>query len=109
MPKDSAYSFLDSSNEMFFDVSALSPDSDLVGSKVAILTAPILTADVQDILGPAGLPRTSLCAGVISQHALGLQETSRFREMFLNTSVAVRALICGSKASPSPRLWNTSI
>jgi hypothetical protein len=65
----------------------------------AVVTAPVITGDALNTLGPHSFPQTALYGRVISQHGEGLSRKSVDGRIFVNTNAPFSALVCGVQAS----------
>jgi hypothetical protein len=65
----------------------------------AVVTAPVITGDALNTLGPHSFPQTALYGRVISQHGEGLSSKSADGRIFVNTNAPFSALVCGVQVS----------
>jgi hypothetical protein len=66
----------------------------------AVVTAPVITGDALNTLGPHSFPQTALYGRVISQHGEGLSRKSADGRIFVNTNAPFSALVCGVQVRP---------
>ena len=61
----------------------------------AFRTAPIVTADALDVLGPSVFPQRALYGRIIAQRAAGFATRPDSPKVYINTNAPFSALVCG--------------
>jgi hypothetical protein len=79
-----------------------SPSSEGVDSGAAnhtLRTAPILTGEAYQALGPKWIPQCALYGRVISQNSPGFPEKIDIPQLLVNTNAPFSAVVCGVQAN----------